>query len=91
MMDELYLGLIKVLLFFLGMMGILILVKRSGFKFYFGSERKDEDRYLRKLDTIHLGYRKFVTVVEIDGRVLVIGVSDKEISVLAQWRKEGNE
>ncbi|MDW8002906.1 MAG: flagellar biosynthetic protein FliO [Deltaproteobacteria bacterium] len=91
MMNELYLGLLKVLFFFLGMIGILVLVKKTGLKFYFGSEKKDGDRYLKKLDTVHLGYKKFVTVLEVDDRILVLGVSEKEISVLCHWRKEGRE
>ena len=41
---------------------------------------------LQKTETIHLGYRKFVSVVEVHNRVLVIGVGDKEIALLAEWQ-----
>jgi flagellar biogenesis protein FliO len=43
---------------------------------------------LQKVETIHLGYRKFVSVLEVKGRILVVGVGDKELSLLAQWNSE---
>jgi flagellar biogenesis protein FliO len=43
---------------------------------------------LRKVETIHLGYKKFVSVVEIRDRVLVIGVGEKELSLLTEWKNE---
>lgn len=43
---------------------------------------------LQKGETIHLGYKKFVSVVEVQDRVLIIGVGDKEISLLTSWQKE---
>lgn len=43
---------------------------------------------LHKVETIHLGYKKFLSVVEIRDRVLVIGVGEKEVSLLTEWRKE---
>ncbi|MCX7856695.1 MAG: flagellar biosynthetic protein FliO [Deltaproteobacteria bacterium] len=90
-MEELYLGIIKVSLFLLGVTGILIIIKRYGFRLSFNPEKKDEHRGLKKLDTVHLGYRKFVSVLEIKDRILVVGVSEKEICLLTQWKKDGNE
>jgi flagellar biogenesis protein FliO len=40
---------------------------------------------------IHLGYRKFVSVVEIKDQILVIGMGEKELSLLARWTKEEKE
>ena len=37
---------------------------------------------------MHLGNRKFVSVVEVKEHVLVIGVGDKEMALLTQWKKE---
>ena len=51
--------------------------------------RPDGKRYgLQKVETVHLGYKKFVSVVEIRDRVLVIGVGEKEMSLLTEWRNE---
>jgi flagellar biogenesis protein FliO len=44
---------------------------------------------LQKGETLHLGYKKFVSVLEVQDHVLVIGVGEKEISLLASWKKEG--
>jgi flagellar biogenesis protein FliO len=43
---------------------------------------------LQKGETIHLGYKKFVSVLEVKDRVLVIGVGEKEMSLLASWKKD---
>jgi hypothetical protein len=40
------------------------------------------------VETVHLGYKKFVSVLEIRDRVLVIGVGEKEMSLLTEWRNE---
>jgi len=36
-------------------------------------------------------YKKFISVVEIKDYVLVIGAGDKEMSLLAKWKKEGQQ
>lgn len=90
-MEELYFGILKVALFLLGIVGFFVILKRYGVKFPLNSEKRDGNYGLKKLDTIHLGYRKFVSVLEIKDRVIVVGVSDKEISLLAQWRKDERE
>lgn len=43
---------------------------------------------LHKVETVHLGYKKFVSVVEIKDHVLVIGVGEKELSLLTEWKNE---
>ena len=43
---------------------------------------------LQKVETIHLGYKKYVTVIEVRNRVLVIGIGEKELSLLAEWANE---
>jgi flagellar biogenesis protein FliO len=40
------------------------------------------------MDTIHLGYKKFISVVEVKDYVLVLGVGEKEMSLLTKWKKE---
>lgn len=90
-MEELYAGIIKVVLFLLGCLALVVIMKKQGLKFSQKGERAQENRSIKKLDTVHLGYRKFVSVLEIEGRILVVSVSDKEISLLAKWRKDERE
>jgi len=70
--------------------GIVLLARYSGkLKLPF---RADEQNYgMKKVGSLYLGYRKFVSVVEIKDHVLVIGGGDKELSLLAKWKKEDKE
>ena len=43
---------------------------------------------LQRGETIHLGYKKFVSVIEVKDRVIVVGVGEKEMALLASWKKE---
>ncbi len=43
---------------------------------------------LHRVETVNLGYRKFVSVIEVRDHVLVIGVGDKEMALLTQWKKD---
>ncbi len=90
-MEELYTGILKVVLFLIGTIGLFAVIKNRGLTFFLGGENKKENGSLKRLDTVHLGYRKFVSVVEVKDRILVLGVTDKEIRLLAKWRKEEKE
>lgn len=89
-MEELYAGILKVTLFLIGTIGLLAILRKHRFRFALSGEKR-ENGSIKKLDTVHLGYRKFVSVLEIKDRVLIVGISDKEISLLAQWRKDDKE
>jgi flagellar biogenesis protein FliO len=88
-MIEVYAGIVKVILIMLGIVaGIIVLTRYSG-KFKFPLLRSQEQNYgLKKVGSMYLGYKKFISVVEVKDYVLVIGGGDKEISLLAKWKKE---
>jgi flagellar biogenesis protein FliO len=87
-MDEMLLGTIRVVLVLAGIVAGLLLIYRYSGKLRLKLGPKEKGYGLKKADTITLGYKKFISVVEVDNRVLVIGVGEKEMSLLAQWAKE---
>jgi flagellar biogenesis protein FliO len=88
-MENLYLSAIKTVFVLMAMVaGIIIFYRYAG---RFKLKLTPQGRAAHKVETIHLGLRKFVSVVEIRERVFVIGVGEKEISLLAQWKKEEKE
>ena len=93
-MENIYLSAIKMLLVLAAMVfGGLALYRfmgKSG-KWRLNQGSGNRGYGLHKVETIHLGYRKFVSVLEVRNRVLVIGVGEKELALLAQWREEGGE
>lgn len=85
-----YLGIFKVIFIMAGMIAGIYLLSRYAGKLNLRFRPKDAAGYgLRKVDTIYLAPRKFISVVEVRDHVLVIGAGDKEISLLAKWRKQG--
>jgi len=89
-MMDMYAGIIKMFFILLGMVAVMILLYRYAgkLKLNMNFRPKDTSYGLKKLDTVHLGYKKFVSVLEVKDYVLVIGVGEKEMSLLARWRKE---
>lgn len=90
-MIDVYTGIIKMIFILLGIVaGIVFFARYSGkFKLPF---RADEQNYgMKKIGSLYLGYKKFVSVVEINDHVLVIGGGDKEVSLLAKWKKEDKQ
>lgn len=86
-MENIYFSTLKMLLALMAIVsGIILLYRYSG---KFKLKLKGSGHGLHKVETIHLGYRKFISVVEVRDRVLVIGVGDKEMSLLADLTKEG--
>jgi len=90
-MIDLYVNIVKVILVLIGIVAALFVVKRYAGKFQMNLHPKDSRYSLKKVDTMHLGYKKFISVVEIKDYVLVIGAGDKEMSLLAKWKKEGQQ
>ncbi len=88
MMEGLYGEFIKVILVLLGLLGCLgILYKVMGkYKGNWGA--KGTSHGLRRLETIPLGYKKFISVIEVRDQVLVVGVGQDTISLLAQLKKD---
>lgn len=88
MIEGMYGEFIKVLLVLLGLLGCLgILYKVMG-KHKGNWNSKGATYGLRRVETIPLGYKKFISVVEIRDQVLVIGVGQDTISLLARMKKE---
>jgi flagellar biogenesis protein FliO len=87
-MESIYAQIIRVILVLVAIVAAMFILRRYGDKFKLNLKPRQTPYGLRKADTIHLGFRKFVSVVEIKDRVLIIGTGDKEITLLAQWTRE---
>jgi flagellar biogenesis protein FliO len=90
MMESMYLTVVKMLLVIVAVAAVAVLFHRYRDKLpnlAAGTAHK-KAHGLQKVETVHLGYRKFVSVLEIKNRTLVVGIGDKEISLLAQWENE---
>lgn len=87
-MMEIYLNIMRVIFVLAGIVAGMILLYRYAEKYKLGLTSKGTAYGLRKMDTIHLGYKKFISVVEVKDYVLVLGIGEKEMSLLAKWKKE---
>jgi flagellar biogenesis protein FliO len=88
-MENIYFSTLKMIFVLVAMVAGMIIFYR-----YYGRLKlniKPKGYGLQKVETIHLGYRKFVSVLEVRDHVLVVGVGDKEMSLLADWKKEEKE
>jgi flagellar biogenesis protein FliO len=85
-MENMYFSVIKMLLVIVVFGCAILLFQRYGGKLKQRIASKNSAP--RKVETIHLGYKRFVSVIEIKDRVLVIGVGEKELCLLADWRNE---
>ncbi|MCX5807240.1 MAG: flagellar biosynthetic protein FliO [Proteobacteria bacterium] len=86
MMDA-YLNVIKVVFVLLGIISGMALLYRYAGKFKLNLKPGKSEYNLKKQDSIYLGYKKYVSVVEVNEHVLVIGVGDKDLTLLAKWKK----
>jgi flagellar biogenesis protein FliO len=91
-MENIYLSALKMLFALAAMLfAALVCYRYMGkwrLKLNLNLKPKGQRYGLQKTDTIHLGYRKFVSVIEVHDRVLVIGVGDKEMALLTEWKNE---
>ena len=71
-----------------GIIAVIILVSRYSGKIRLPLRAQNSAYGLKKADSLYLGYRKFISVVEVQDRVLVVGIGDKELTLLAEWKKE---
>jgi flagellar biogenesis protein FliO len=88
MIEGMYTDFIKVILVLLGLLGCLGLLYKFMGKYKGNWKSKNKGYGLKRVETIPLGYKKFISVVEIRDQVLVVGVGQDAISLLAQWKKE---
>ena len=88
-MENIYFSTFKMLLVLAAMVLAIIVFYRYMGKWRLKLGPKNRAYGLHQMETVHLGYRKFVSVIEVKDHVLVIGVGDKEMALLAEWKKEG--
>jgi len=82
-------NILRVILVLIGIVAGMVFLYRLAAKYKFNLiGPKGSGCGLKKTDTIHLGYKKFVSVVEVKNYILVLGVGEKEMSLLAKWKKE---
>lgn len=82
-------NIMRVILVLIGIIAGMVFLYRLADKYKFNFKPKATTEYsLKKMDTIHLGYKKFISVVEVKNYVLVLGVGEKEMSLLTKWKKE---
>jgi flagellar biogenesis protein FliO len=90
-MGNVYVELIRVILVLTAIIAGIFVLYRYKDKIKLNLRPRETPYGLKKVDMIHLGYKKFVSVVEVKGHVLVIGIGEKDLSLLAQWTKEDKE
>jgi flagellar biogenesis protein FliO len=84
---DIYINVIKVVFILLGIVSGMVLLYRYAGKFRFNLKPVKSQYNLKKQDSIYLGYKKYVSVVEVNDYVMVIGVGEKDLTLLAKWKK----
>ncbi len=87
-MDDLFLSTVRVVLVLAGILAAILVLRKYADRFKLPLQARRSPCGLRKVDSIPLGYKKFVTVVEVKDRILVVGVGEKEVNLLCAWDKE---
>ena len=90
-MESVYIAFAKVILVLLAMLGILAALHRYAGKFRLNLGHRAGNGIIRKGETVHLGYRKFLSVVEVRDRVFLLAVGQDQVSLLSQWKKGEGE
>lgn len=79
---------LRIVLFIVAFFSLLFMLARYGSRLRITEFRKE--RALKKIDMLPLGYKRFLFLVEYEGRLFLIGAGEREISLLSSWQKEGN-
>lgn len=82
-----FLDLLKVIFALLFIVSFMILLYKYSDKFKLNLKKTKSPYSLKKIDTIYLGARKSISIIEVEDYVLVLGVGDKEIRTLLKWKK----
>ncbi len=85
---DVYTGAAKVIFIMIGIIAAIILFSRYAGKIKMPFKTEEQGYSIRKVGSLYMGYKKFISVVEINNHVLVVGGGDKELSLLAKWEKE---
>jgi flagellar biogenesis protein FliO len=90
-MENIYIAFAKVILALLAMLGILAAIHRYAGRFKLNLRLQAGNAAIKKGETIHLGYRKFLSVVEVRERVFLLAVGQEQVSLLYHWKKEESD
>jgi flagellar biogenesis protein FliO len=88
-MENIYIAFAKVIFVLLAMLGILAILHRYAGRLRLNMKPRAGEATIKKGETIHLGYRKFLSVVEVKDRVFLLAVGQEQVSLLHHWKKEG--
>ncbi|MCX8111219.1 MAG: flagellar biosynthetic protein FliO [Syntrophorhabdaceae bacterium] len=83
-----YLDIIKVIFILLFIVSGMILLYRYSEKLKFNIKKGKSPYRLKRVDTIYLGPKKTISIVEVEDNVLVLGIGEKEIRPLLKWKKK---
>ncbi|HEX2965984.1 MAG TPA: flagellar biosynthetic protein FliO [Syntrophorhabdaceae bacterium] len=87
-MIDVYTGIAKIVFIMIGIIAGIILFSRYAAKIKLPFRTEEQSYNIKKVGSLYMGYKKFISVVEINNHVLVVGGGDKELSLLAKWKKE---
>lgn len=90
-MENVYIAFAKVILVLLAMLGVLAALHRYAGRFNLNLKPRSGDAAIKKGETIHLGYRKFLSVIEVRDRVFLLAVGQDQVSLLYHWEKGRKE
>jgi flagellar biogenesis protein FliO len=90
-MIDVYTGIIKAVFIMLGIVAGIVLLSRYAGKFKLPFRSEEQNYGLKKVGSLYLGYKKFISVVEVKDRVLVVGGGDKELFLLTEWKQEDKQ
>lgn len=82
-----WLNIIKVIFILIGIVSGIVLLYRYAGKLKFNLKPGKPEYNVKKPVSIYLGYKKYVSVVEVNEHVFVIGVGEKDMTLLAKWKK----
>lgn len=90
-MENLYIAFAKVIFVLLAMLGVLAVIHRYADRLKFNLRSRPGDAAIRRGETIHLGYRKFLSVVDVKDRTFLLAIGQDQVSLLYHWEKEKKE
>ncbi|HOV91249.1 MAG TPA: flagellar biosynthetic protein FliO [Syntrophorhabdaceae bacterium] len=82
-----YFDIVKVIFILLCIIFGMILLYRYSEKLRFNVKRGKSPYNLRRVDTLYLGAKKSISIVEVDEFVLVLGIGEKDVRPLLRWKK----
>jgi flagellar biogenesis protein FliO len=90
-MIDVYTGIIKAVFIMFGIVAGIVLLSRYAGKLKLPFRSQEQNYGLKKVGSLYLGYKKFISVVEVKDRVLVVGGGDKELFLLTEWKQEDKQ